>query len=386
MLFATVIYGCFLGWFRFFRISNLGLAINGFSAQGRYPAFTGVLYVLLYVLALALFMDIESIQNLLKSNVEAESQNIIFSLSKFSYFVVSVIFGEVCRAINDIEDDSSVKEVERENFMDLLKSMSPNYYVDGSFEHLLGDETCAAIDVSSWLYGTRSDVKRSLIIAVSKEFNVSRFYRSEVLDYFNLQTGTNQAANRALKKLAKKYGKGSDETVAFLERIAKVGKRSGFAISNVSNGLVSIGKILGISDGVIQSTLKRASKVSTDNDWRDFSEKSFWKKHERRQQSYSQKTHSQGTYSQQDYARSHSSRRTYSNTQSLSERQKSLRALGLTDGATEKDIRTAYRKLAMKYHPDRVQADGGTEKDVETATEKMSVVNTAYDWLCDNPA
>jgi len=386
MLFATVIYGCFLGWFRFFRISNLGLAINGFSADGRYPAFTGILYISLYVIALAFFLNFEGIQNLSKSNVGGDSQNIIFSLSKFSYFVASVVFGEVCRAINDIEDDSSVKEVEPENFMDLLKSLSPNYYVDGSLEHLIGDETCAAIDVSSWLYGIRSDVKRSLIIAVSKEYNVSRFYRSEVLDYFNSQTGTNQVAKRALRKFVKKHGKGSKEAVAFLEKIAKIGKRSGFAISDVTHGLASVGAQLGISEGVIQSILKRASNVSTDNDWRDFSDKSFWEKHERRQQSYSQKTHSQGTYSQQDYARSRSSRRTYSNPHSLSERQKFLRALGLTEGATEKDIRTAYRKLAMKYHPDRVQADGGTEKDLETATEKMSVVNTAYDWLCDNPA
>jgi len=42
--------------------------------------------------------------------------------------------------------------------------------------------------------------------------------------------------------------------------------------------------------------------------------------------------------------------------------------------------------MAMKYHPDRVQADGGRDKDLEIATKKMSVINKAYDWLCDNPA
>ena len=40
----------------------------------------------------------------------------------------------------------------------------------------------------------------------------------------------------------------------------------------------------------------------------------------------------------------------------------------------------------MKNHPDRVQAEGGTDKDVDAATQKMSELNSAYDWLCKNPA
>jgi len=30
--------------------------------------------------------------------------------------------------------------------------------------------------------------------------------------------------------------------------------------------------------------------------------------------------------------------------------------LGLSTGATDQDIRTAYRKLSLKVHPDRVRA------------------------------
>ena len=49
--------------------------------------------------------------------------------------------------------------------------------------------------------------------------------------------------------------------------------------------------------------------------------------------------------------------------------------LGVERGASEDEIRRAYRKLARKYHP-----DVSKEKDAET---KMRDVNEAYDVLRD---
>lgn len=50
--------------------------------------------------------------------------------------------------------------------------------------------------------------------------------------------------------------------------------------------------------------------------------------------------------------------------------------LGVTRGASEKDVKSAYRKLAKELHPDR-------NKDNPKASERFSEVTRAYDLLTD---
>ncbi|TSE34980.1 molecular chaperone DnaJ [Tepidimonas charontis] len=52
--------------------------------------------------------------------------------------------------------------------------------------------------------------------------------------------------------------------------------------------------------------------------------------------------------------------------------------LGVTRNASEDDIKKAYRKLAMKYHPDRNQGDAA-----KAAEEKFKEVKEAYEILSD---
>ncbi|MFO7256239.1 MAG: J domain-containing protein [Bacteroidota bacterium] len=49
--------------------------------------------------------------------------------------------------------------------------------------------------------------------------------------------------------------------------------------------------------------------------------------------------------------------------------------LGVTDHASQEDIRTAYRKLVIRYHPDR--------NPDPSAAEKIRQINVAYDVLSD---
>ena len=53
--------------------------------------------------------------------------------------------------------------------------------------------------------------------------------------------------------------------------------------------------------------------------------------------------------------------------------------LGLAPGASFAEIKTAYRKLSMQYHPDKVGHLGAEFKKV--AEEKMKEINNAYEYL-----
>ena len=54
--------------------------------------------------------------------------------------------------------------------------------------------------------------------------------------------------------------------------------------------------------------------------------------------------------------------------------------LGVPKNASEDDIKKAYRKLAMKHHPDRNQG-----ADAKKAEEKFKEAKEAYEMLSDLP-
>lgn len=69
-------------------------------------------------------------------------------------------------------------------------------------------------------------------------------------------------------------------------------------------------------------------------------------------------------------------RKTYVST---SKKEKAYKILGIENNATEAQIKKAFRKLAMKHHPDRVAYLG--EAHMEIAEEKFEKLQSAYEYI-----
>ena len=68
------------------------------------------------------------------------------------------------------------------------------------------------------------------------------------------------------------------------------------------------------------------------------------------------------------------------NSSAMSE-EKAYEILGVSEGATLKEIKKAYRKLVREYHPDIMQAKGESEEYIKEATAKVQEINAAYELL-----
>ena len=58
-----------------------------------------------------------------------------------------------------------------------------------------------------------------------------------------------------------------------------------------------------------------------------------------------------------------------------------FRMLGVPPTSTRKQIKTAYRQLVWRYHPDRLIHS--SDQDRRIATDRMTSLNEAYHLLCD---
>ena len=82
-------------------------------------------------------------------------------------------------------------------------------------------------------------------------------------------------------------------------------------------------------------------------------------------------------------ASEHDSQSTQSATHSTpqSERFGHLQTLGLTPGVDPHQIKDAWRRLARRFHPDKLVSQNLPPDQLEKAEARMQSINEAYDWL-----
>ena len=56
--------------------------------------------------------------------------------------------------------------------------------------------------------------------------------------------------------------------------------------------------------------------------------------------------------------------------------------LGVEKNAAEAEIKKAYRKLILEYHPDTIAAKGMADEFKEYATKRFREVQEAYETIC----
>lgn len=66
------------------------------------------------------------------------------------------------------------------------------------------------------------------------------------------------------------------------------------------------------------------------------------------------------------------------------QKHKYLTVLGLKEPVHLIEIKSAYRRMAKLYHPDRFASERHSDADRRAAAAKMRDVNAAYDWLRAN--
>lgn len=53
--------------------------------------------------------------------------------------------------------------------------------------------------------------------------------------------------------------------------------------------------------------------------------------------------------------------------------------LGIVPGASDEEVRAAYKRLVQKYHPDRLLANGVPRELLDLGTARMAAINVAYE-------
>lgn len=223
----------------------------------------------------------------------------------------------------------------------------------------LDTTTQAAAETCAMIYDLNDRTSRIVLAAFSSIFQLRDEQKSAVTVLFDAEMHSSKRLPVILKPLRTEISKGSAAAVLFFEQIVKTGVASGHVGPQYIDRLKMLARALGISSHHAQATLDANGFTAA-----------------RQQQSQPQYQHrSSHTYQSHEYEQPSQSARPLNNTE------KNLAVLGLHKGASKKEIKASYRRMAKKYHPDILKSKNLSEAQMVAATQTMLQINAAYEWL-----
>jgi DnaJ-domain-containing protein 1 len=219
----------------------------------------------------------------------------------------------------------------------------------------------AAADICTLLMDIDLRTIKMVEVAIGTEFRLNPLDREFVAG--KLKQGRNGLGSHPaiLRPINKLYGKNSAGGRAFFERLVRVCMTAGFRNDKTADRLKLVASNLGISQIEAAEILRRLQFTVEDA----------------RQRTYSEY---RGTGNRGSSSHTSSSAQTQQ-TGAASTRAHHLTILGLRGDASNKKVKSAYRKFAKIYHPDVLQSKNLTPLEMQAASAKMAEINMAYDWL-----
>lgn len=191
-----------------------------------------------------------------------------------------------------------------------------------------------------------------ILVHISKiDGNVSREEITTIQNFFHYNLRYNQTQMSWVKNLIKDAISGTQSLDVLLQEF-----KSNFAYEPRLILLELIFQIIHTKSPISQDEVKVARNIAAFLEISDYDLRTIEAKY---------------TYRQQQ-----------SQTNSANAASKHYATLGLEAGASKEEIKKAYRKLSMQYHPDKVRHLGEEFRTV--AEEKMKEINVAYDYLSKN--
>ncbi|ESP94892.1 co-chaperone DjlA [Pseudoalteromonas luteoviolacea] len=191
--------------------------------------------------------------------------------------------------------------------------------------------------------------------------------RKEAQSAFNSGKQSDFSIKEAVGDFKEAFARRYDLLQLFLEIQIQMAFSDGHLSSKELELLKLVSKFLGIGNKHFNFVLKRYQA-----EFKFRQQRAQW-------QSQQQSRHSQSSFRQEREQSGNYRQNTAASTDVSKEH--ALAVLGLEQGASDKEIKRAYRKLMAQHHPDKLVSQGLPEHMMEVAKAKSQSIQAAYEVL-----